>query len=221
MQEELSATIEEYLEHIFKLQEEAGVARTGDIAKRLGVSPGTVVNIVRWMERKGLVIHQPYKGVRLTDEGRKAAIRAVRKHRLAERLLTDLLHMEWERVHEAACKLEHGLTEEVMELLERELGGPRTCPHGNPLPTKRGEIVEEGADPLASLGAGEEGVVAKIVEEDEGLLRYLSRLRVLPGTVVKVLERDPFGDLIAVRVGERRHVLSRRVASAVYVRRGG
>ncbi|MEM4699533.1 MAG: metal-dependent transcriptional regulator [Candidatus Nezhaarchaeales archaeon] len=218
-QGEVSAAIEEYLEHIFRLQEAAGVARTGDVAKRLGVSPSTVVNVVKWLERRGLVMRQPYRGIRLTEKGRKAAIQAIRKHRLAERLLTDLLHMDWDKVHEAACKLEHGLTEEIMESLERGLGGPRTCPHGNPLPTKHGEVVEEEVVPLADLDEGEGGVIAKIVEEEGGLLRYLSKLRLLPGAEVEVLERSPLGDLIAIRVGGERCVLSHRVASVIYARR--
>lgn len=219
LQEEVSATIEEYLEQIFRLQEATGAARTGDVAKRLGVAPSTVVNVVKWLEKKGLVVRQPYRGIRLTEEGRKAALQAIRKHRLAERLLTDLLHMDWDKVHEAACRLEHGLTEEIMESLERGLGEPKTCPHGNPLPTKHGEVVEGEGTPLTDLNEGEGGIVLRITEEEGGLLRYLSRLRLLPGTAVKVLERSPLGDLITVKVGRGQHVLSHRVASVIRIKR--
>ncbi|MCX8204494.1 MAG: metal-dependent transcriptional regulator [Candidatus Nezhaarchaeota archaeon] len=217
-QEELSATVEEYLEHIFKLQEKIGAAKTGDLAKRLGVAPSTVTNVVKWMEERGFVARQPYRGVKLTEKGRRIAIQIVRKHRLAERLLTDLLRMSWDRAHEAACKLEHGLTEEVLELLEGALGDPKTCPHGNPLPTKRGEIIEEEATSLINLNVGERGVVAKIAEEDEDLLKYLGKLKVYPGAAVEVLERAPLDNLVTIRVGRERHTLGRRAASAIYIR---
>lgn len=128
MAKEVTAATKKYLEGIYRLQEKNGVARTGDIVKLLKVAPGTVTNTVRRLKREGLVAHEPYRGVKLTKEGRKIALRMIRRHRLSERLLTDILHVEWSKAHEAACRLEHGITDDITENLERVLGYPKTCP---------------------------------------------------------------------------------------------
>ncbi|MBS7629459.1 metal-dependent transcriptional regulator, partial [Candidatus Bathyarchaeota archaeon] len=136
-----SSSIEEYLENIYRLQERDGVARTKKLAEMMNVTLGTITNTIESLERRRFVKHLPYKGVRLTKEGEKIAIDVIRRHRLVERLLTDILRMEWSRVHEVACKLEHGFTEELVMLIGKSLGYPKTCPHGNPIPTRKGSMV--------------------------------------------------------------------------------
>ncbi|MGB9741111.1 MAG: metal-dependent transcriptional regulator [Candidatus Bathyarchaeia archaeon] len=216
--EEATPVIEEYLECIYRLEEKYGVARTKDIVDMMGVVPGTVTNTVRLLEKNGLIMHQPYRGVKLTNKGRRIAIQVVRRHRLSERLLVDILHMEWEKVHELACKLEHSLTEEMIKPLEKALKHPRTCPHGNPIPTKCGGIVEEKSVPLINLDVGAQGVVMKIVEERRDILQYLSRLGVFPEVPIKILEKNSIDDSVTLMIGETCHVLSRRIASVVYVK---
>lgn len=217
--EEISAVIEEYLECIFKLQEKSGVARTNDIVKSLGVVPGTVTNTVEWLEKEGLVTHRPYKGVKLTEKGRKIALQVIRRHRLSERLLTDILHMEWDKVHDAACKLEHGITDEIIKPLEKTLGHPKTCPHGNPIPTKCGGIIEEESQPLTALNEREQGTIVKITEEKADLLRYLGTMGLVPGASLEVMEKAPFNGPITIKVGRTNRALSREVASIIKVRR--
>jgi len=217
--EEVSAVIEEYLECIFKLQEKCGVARTNDIVKSLGVVPGTVTNTVVWLEKKGLVTHKPYKGVKLTEKGRKIALQVIRRHRLSERLLTDILHMEWDKVHDAACKLEHSITDEIIKPLEKILGHPKTCPHGNPIPTKCGGIIEEESQPLTALNKQEQCTVVKITEEKADLLRYLDTIGLVPGASLEVVGKAPFNGPITVKVGRTNHALSREVASIIKVKR--
>jgi DtxR family Mn-dependent transcriptional regulator len=216
--QEISAVIEEYLECIFKLQEKSGVARTNDIVKSVGVVPGTVTNTVEWLEKEGLVTHKPYKGVKLTEKGRKIALQVIRRHRLSERLLTDILHMEWDKVHDEACKLEHGITEEVIKPLEKALRHPKTCPHGNPIPTKCGGIIEEKSRPLVGLVKGEQSEIVKITEENSSLLRYLGELGLVPGVSVYIVEKAPFDGPLTVKVGSTIHALSRGVASIIYVK---
>jgi DtxR family Mn-dependent transcriptional regulator len=216
--EEISAVIEEYLECIYRLQEKNGVARTNDIVKELKVVPGTVTNIIRWLKKKGLVIHQPYKGAKLTRKGRKIAIQVIRKHRLSERLLTDILHIEWDKVHEIACKLEHSITEEIIKPLEKALKHPKTCPHGNPIPTACGGITEEKLVPLTNFAIGRKGTIAKITEERMDLLQYLSSLGIMPGALIEILEKTPFNGPITVKVGLTRHALSRQIASIIQVK---
>jgi DtxR family Mn-dependent transcriptional regulator len=215
---EVTAVIEEYLECIYKLQEKSGVARTNDIVKSLEVAPGTVTNTVEWLEKQGLVTHKPYKGVKLTQKGRKIALQVIRKHRLSERLLVDILHMGRDKVHDAACKLEHSITEEMIKPLEEALKHPKTCPHGNPIPTEGGEIIEEKSLPLLELAVGEQGTVVKITEEKADLLRYLDKLGLVPKAPIEILEKAPFNGPITVKVGSTNHAISRAVASIIQVK---
>ena len=217
--EEISAVIEEYLECIYRLQEKSGVARTSDIVKSLGVVPGTVTNTVEWLEKEGLVTHKPYKGVKLTEKGRKIALQVIRRHRLSERLLTDILHMEWDKVHDAACKLEHSITDEIIKPLEKTLGHPKTCPHGNPIPTKCGGIIEEESQPLTALNEREQGTIVKITEEKADLLRYLDTMGLVPGASLEVVGKAPFNGPITIKVGRTNRALSREVASIIKVKR--
>ena len=219
MSEVVTATIEEYLEGIYRLQEKRGVARTSDIVKLLQVVPGTVTNTVERLEKEGYVTHEPYKGVKLTGKGLKIAVQVLRRHRLSERLLTDILHVEWDKVHDAACKLEHGITNEIIRPLEKALGHPKTCPHGNPIPTKCGGIIEEKSQPLTTLNEREQGVIVKITEERSDLLQYLDALGLVPGAPIEILERTPFNGPVTLKVDGTSHALSRAMASVIRVKK--
>jgi DtxR family Mn-dependent transcriptional regulator len=216
---EVTPVIEEYLECIYKLQEKSGVARTSGIVKSLGVAPGTVTNTVEWLEKQGLVTHKPYKGVKLAEKGQKIALQVIRKHRLSERLLVDILHMERDRVHEVACKLEHSITDDMIKPLEEALKYPKTCPHGNPIPTEDGEIIEEKSLPLLELSVGEHGTVVKITEEHSDLLRYLDKLGLVPKAPIEILEKAPFNGPITMKIGSTNHAISRAIASIIQVKR--
>lgn len=219
MTEEVTAVIEEYLEAIYKLQEKSETARTSDIVRMLEVTPGTITNTVERLEKEGYVTHEPYKGVKLTDKGLKIALQVVRRHRLSERLLTDILHVEWDKVHEAACKLEHGITEEIIKPLEKALRHPKTCPHGNPIPTKCGGIIEETSLSLTELNEREQGTIVKITEEKSDLLHYLDTLGLVPGTSIEILEKAPFDGPITLKIGATSRALSRAMTSIIQVKR--
>jgi len=198
--------------------EKSGVATTSDLVRSLRVAPGTVTNTIARLEKESFVIHEPYRGVRLTEKGRRIALRIIRKHRLSERLLTDLLNVEWERVHEAACKLEHSISDEIAKKIEKALGHPKTCPHGNPIPTECGGIIEEKSRPLNELELEERGIIAKITDEKRELLEYLNSLKVRPGKVVEVIEKAPLGGPITIRIEGENHALSQEVASLIKVK---
>jgi DtxR family Mn-dependent transcriptional regulator len=217
--EEVTAAIEEYLECIYKLQEKSGVARTSEMVKSLNVAPGTVTNTVEWLEKQDMVTHKPYKGVKLTQKGRKIALRVIRKHRLSERLLVDILHMGRDRAHDAACKLEHSITDDMIKPLEEALKHPKTCPHGNPIPTENGEIIEEKSLPLLELAVGEHSIVMKITEERYDLLNYLDKLGIAPQASIEILEKAPFTGPITVKVGSTSHAISYAIASIIQVKR--
>lgn len=217
---EVSSTIEEYLEAIYKLEEKKGSAKTGDLARELKVTLGTVTNTIESMEKQNLIIHRPYKGVKLTKTGRKTALNVVRRHRLSERLLTDILNLEWSKAHDAACKLEHAIADkEIIKPLERALGKPKTCPHGNPIPSESGKIIEEKSELLANLDLGEEGTIVKITDEKPDLLQYLATLGLVPGASVQIEEKAPFNGPIMVRVVGASYALGRNVASVIWVRK--
>ena len=219
MNGEVTAVIEDYLKVIYRLQEKSGVARTSDIVELLQVAPGTVTNTVDRLEKGGLVTHEPYKGVKLTEEGRKIALRVMRRHRLLERLLTDILHVNWSEAHTAACRLEHGITSNITKNLEKALGHPRTCPHGNPIPTKCGGIVEEESQPLTELDEKERGTIAKITEEKPDFLCYLDTIGLAPGASIEVLKKAPFDGPITLKVGGVSHALGHAMASIIQVKR--
>ncbi|MFQ6075230.1 MAG: metal-dependent transcriptional regulator [Candidatus Bathyarchaeia archaeon] len=219
MVREVTDVIEEYLEGIYRLQEKDGVARTSEIVKLLRVVPGTVTNTVERLEREGLVTHEPYKGVKLTEEGRRIALDVIRRHRLSERLLTDILRVEWAKAHQAACELEHGITDDIITNLEKALGHPQTCPHGNPIPMKGGGIVEEESEPLTELSPQEEGVIVKVTDEEPEMLQYLATLGLTPGKAVRVVEKAPFNGPLTVEVAGTDRALSRKMASIIKIKK--
>jgi len=215
----ISRKSEEYLEAIYRLEEKTGSARTMELARKLKVAPGSVTNTIESLERRGLIIHKPYKGVKLTEEGRKLALEVLRKHRLAERLLMDVLHLDWSQVHDTACKLEHAITKEIIKPLEKALKHPKTCPHGNPIPTACGGIIEEKSEPLLNLNPKEKAIVVKISEETSPILQRLATLGLIPGASIEVERKIPFGGPITIKVGDGSHTLEHKFASIINVRR--
>ncbi len=213
--EEITSPTEEFLECTYRLQERNGVAKTGQLVKMLRVVPGTVTNTVKRLEEMGLVIHEAYRGIRLTEKGRNIALQVVRRHRLSERLLTDILHMDWDNVHEPACLLEHSITDEVAEKIERVLGNPRTCPHGNPIPTELGVTDEDDLEPLTALKSGEKGIVRKITDESRYTLERIKKRGLKPGTLVEVLSENP----TTIRTAQSQGEISPQIASAIRVER--
>lgn len=215
----ISEESEEYLEAIYRLEQRDGSAKTMQLANQLKVMPGSITNTIEHLEKHRLVTHEPYKGVKLTEKGRKLALKIIRRHRLAERLLTDVLHLDWSNVHDEACKLEHNLSETIVKPLEKALGNPQTCPHGNPIPSELGKMNEEKSELLISLNPGEGGVISKITEEKHDLLQYLATLGLVPGASVKIEEKAPFNGPIIVKAMGASYALGRNVASVIWVRK--
>jgi DtxR family Mn-dependent transcriptional regulator len=208
---------EMYLKTIYNLERKEGAARTGDIAKILKITPGSVTNTLEVLEGKGLVTREPYKGVVLTDQGRKLALSVFRRHRLAERLLVDVLQMDWAESHDEACKLEHSISDAVASSIEKKLEDPKTCPHGNPIPDEKGSIPPVKSDALSNLENGERAIVCMIPDESTELLRYLSTLGMFPGAKISVEEKAPFKGPMLVKVGENAYPISLDVASGIFV----
>jgi len=215
----LSNQAEEYLEAIYRLEQKGGFARTMELARNLKVVPGSVTNTIENLKRKGLVIHKPYKGVKLTENGRKIASSVLRRHRLAERLLTDILHLDWSEVHDPACKLEHALSPEIIKPLEKALGHPKRCPHGNPIPTNCGGIFEEETMALSELGAKMSGVIVKITEEKTETLQQLTRLNLTLGKRVEVENKIVPSGSLTIRVEGESCAIDHDLASIIHVKK--
>ncbi len=214
----ISESIEEYLEIIYKLEQEVSPVTTSALAERLGISAASVSEMTTKLAEQGLVTREPYRGVILTTKGKSQALTLIRRHRLWERFLTDMLDLPWDQVHEEACRLEHVTSPLVEERLAQFLGDPETCPHGYPMPTAEGEIAVEAGRPLAELTAGQRARVLRVPEGDDDLLRYLASLGLGSQTMVQVETVAPFQGPLTVQIGEARHVLGRELASQIVVR---
>ena len=213
-----SPRTEEYLEYIYKLQEMHESAITSKLAERLELSPSSVSEMLKQLEQKGLVKYAE-KGVVLTKEGELKAKKVIRKHRLSERLLTDILGFKWDKVHEEACRLEHDISPEMEEKIEEKLGNPKTCPHGYPIPDKDGLIVQDNTVKLSELKANEKGVIRSVFEENSEMLQYLGSLGLYPETEVEVKSVAPFGGPILIRVAGSEKSIGKELAEKLLVQR--
>ncbi|MGD0998689.1 MAG: metal-dependent transcriptional regulator, partial [Thermoleophilia bacterium] len=160
-----SESREEYLEAIFKLAQQPEGATVSRVADELGLAAPSVSQMVARLAGEGLIERDPASRVLLTREGRREALRLVRRHRLSERFLTDYLDLPWDQVHDEACKFEHVLSDEVEERLAAHLGNPQTCPHGRAIPSADGELPDEPARPLAELCAGQKSTISFVSDE--------------------------------------------------------
>lgn len=213
-----SASVEEYLEAIYKLQQQEHPVKVSQLAGAVGVAPASATEMTKKLAEEGFVNRTKGVGVCLTAKGRELAVKTVRKHRLVERFLTDVLGMPWDRVHEEACLFEHVVSEDVEAGLEKLLGEPETCPHGYPIPDRDGQVEEQAtSEPLSGAEAGQMVRVAAVQEDDTAMLSYLASLGLLPGVEVKVAEVAPFGGPHLIEVGGARYALGREVASKVMV----
>jgi len=207
---------EEYLEAIYKLQERGQAVTAAQLAQGLGGTASAASAVLHYLMKQGLVQHQDRQPT-LTQQGLQRASSVVRRHRLAERLLTDVLGMSWDRTHEEACKLEHILSPEVEERLATVLGHPDTCPHGYPVPV--GEQIQlPPAQPLSMLLPASRAVIVRVAHEDGGLLRYLATLGLFPQRELTVEERAPFDGPVMVKVGGAHYALGKDVAEQIMVR---
>ncbi len=212
-----SATAQNYLKAIFVLGADGRPVTTSVLAQRLGVSAPTVTSMLKRLAAEGLVSHVRYHGVQLTDAGEAHALRVVRRHRLLETYLHDVLGMSWDQVHDEAEVLEHAVSDRLEDRIAAALGEPARDPHGDPIPPRRGVHREVVDEPLDRVPPGTRVRVERVSDRDPALLRYLARLEVRPGTELTVVERSPFGGPTWVQVGRRRHPLGTELARAIAV----
>jgi DtxR family Mn-dependent transcriptional regulator len=203
MTTQASPATEEYLQAVYTLADEGGQVIGARLAEFLRISPAAVSEMVHRLERDGLLRLDERKEVRLTDRGQVAASSIIRRHRLAERMLVDLLGYDWWKTHEEAERIEHAMSPEMEERLNRVLGDPQTCPHGNPMPG----TTPRPTRPLERLATGERATVERIpdqFEHEPGFLEYLDTQGVRPGVTLEMIERGQGVLRVGVNGTERR-----------------
>ena len=215
--EALSKADREALKAIYRLSGD-GDAHTGVLAERLGLSPGTITATVKRLADRGLVDHKPYRGVELTRSGRRAAIASIRRHRIVERFLADMLGYAWNEADRLATSFEHDLPQEVEDRMYVALDRPATCPHGFPIPAKATAELPL-MPPLYALEPGDSAVVAVPGSTDPEIVAFLDTLGLRPGVLVEVKEKHPFDGPLVLRVDGKDRTLGATVANQVFVQK--
>jgi len=214
----LSTAVEDYLRAIIDLELRDGRATTSAVAERLGVSAPSASAMAKRLAALGLVQRSPYRGVVLTDTGRRAALELLRHHRLLERYLVETLGIPLHEVHAEADRLEHALSEELEARIDEALGHPTVDPHGDPIPDRELSLQSPPSPTtLLDLEPGAGGTVSRVPDRDTALLLYLDELALLPGCRVEVANVAPFNGPLGVRTQTGEHAIGRDVAAAIEV----
>jgi DtxR family Mn-dependent transcriptional regulator len=212
-----SPAVEDYAKAIYTLQRRAdSPVTTTALAERLDVSAASASGMVRRLSEIGLVKHEPYKGVELTERGNAVALEVIRHHRLLELLLAEL-GVPWDRVHDEAEVLEHHISEELEALIAERLGDPTHDPHGDPIPTADLSVDEGSSIALNDLEIGQRGRFVRVSDSEPEMLRYLSDLGLAPGEKLELIGREPFEGPLVVGFGGKQHPLGIALASAMRV----
>jgi DtxR family Mn-dependent transcriptional regulator len=204
-QSDRSDAVEDYLKAIRHLQQESAPVSTSALAQLLDRSPASVTNMVKSLAERGLVKHEPYHGVRLSEAGEREALRIIRRHRVIEAYLIERLGYSWDQVHAEAERLEHAASDVLVERMADALGHPELDPHGSPIPTAEGKVTERRHPALSEMGQGANVIVREVSDA------------VYPGTRVEVMEHEPFEGPIRVRIAGRERSLGRGLAEIVRV----
>ncbi|MGE5444509.1 MAG: metal-dependent transcriptional regulator [Ignavibacteriales bacterium] len=214
----VSPTIEDYLKAIYKLQKQQGRVTTSSIAEKLALSDATVTVMIKRLSKGKFLKHIPYHGVVLTEEGEKLALKVIRRHRLVELFLKEVLGLDWDKVHDEAEKLEHFISDEILERMDHVLRYPKTDPHGDPIPTGDGKIEDvRGNHSLADIEARKTVVISSVSDSDPEKLRYMAGLGLFPKVSVTIKDKSPFEGDLFIKVGSNEHHLPREVARSIYV----
>ena len=216
-----SYTVENYLKAL--LQAQIGMrpdelVPMGKLAAALGVVPGTATTMVKTLAESGLVQYEPYAGVRLTTAGEKLAAMVLRRHRLIELFLVQVMGMSWTEVHEEAEHLEHAVSERLIERIDEMLGRPAVDPHGDPIPDSHGAVDRREYDTLLTCPLHARVAVSRVTDQDTTFLRFVERHDLKPGSIVEVEERDEAADSVRLKGDSDREItIGTRAASKVLV----
>jgi len=215
-----TSTVEDYVKQVFLIQQELGgeVAPMGRLSDAMGITPGTTTTMVKAMADDGLVNYEPRVGVRLTAKGSSLALGVLRRHRIAELFLVQILGMDWSEVHEDAERLEHAISDKLLDRMDAMLDRPTRDPHGDPIPATDGNLQLSSYKNLSMAHAGEKVNVARIIDQSPDFLLYVRKVGMAPGASVKIIDRNPIADSIQIQLGSGDKIaLSLRVAQKIAV----
>lgn len=196
----LSRSAEDYLKAVYSLNERGEPAGTTELARALDVQPGSVSGMIRRLAEDGLLEHEPYRGVRLTPQGSREALKVLRRHRIIESFLVRHLAFDWEDVHAEAERLEHAASDRLVDRMAEAMGHPTTDPHGAPIPTRHGKIAAKPAPRLDEVQTGTRITVRSVPDEDPQHLRYFKSVRLVPGAKAVVEQGSVDGGPVVVIV---------------------
>jgi DtxR family Mn-dependent transcriptional regulator len=206
----------EALKAIYRATRDRDEAQTGALADALGLTPGTVTATLKRLADEGLIDYRPYRGARLTAHGGRVAIAAIRRHRIVERFLADMLGYAWNEADRLAVTFEHDLPDEVEDRMFTALNRPAACPHGLPIPAKEAAEIP-ATPPLYDLEPGDRGVVAVPGSTEPDVVNFLDTLGIRPGVPIEVREKHPFDGPLVLDVDGKTRTLGHRVAQQVLV----
>lgn len=212
----LSPVSQDTLKCIYMVQRRTGNAINKVLAEKLSVKPATITKMLKRLACLGFISYKPYCGVVLTESGTKAALEVIRRHRLIELYLVKRLGFTWDEVHSEAESLEHAISERLEQRLAEDLGDVRNDPHGNPVPTKDGQIHEIKSVILSNYSVGDRLRIVEVMEDDSEALRYIGFLGLLPGCSVEILEMTPFEGPIRIKVDSNVREITPKLASMIY-----
>jgi len=216
----ISAAMQEYLAEAYRLahyQKDNPYVSTSALAEVMGVSAPAVTRMVQRLKEGGYLEHEPYQGISLTESGEREALLNIRRHRLVERFLVDVMRFGWHEVHDAADEIGAIVSERLVTRMEEMAGFPRRCPHGEPIPTADGRMPNVIDNPLTEVEIGKDYVISRANSHDEEKLKYLDTLGLKTGVHIKLIDRAPFEGPLQIQVGDETHFVGYAIATVLRV----
>ena len=210
---------ENYLKEIYALEQDHGQVTTSMLAERFGYSPATITGMLKKLALHGWVDYEPYQGVSLTESGRMIALGVIRRHRLLETYLVQVLKVPWERVHAEAERMEHTLSEYMEERIDEALGRPQFDPHGAPIPSVNGQVKNIERLRLSDLAAGEHAEIVEVPDRSPELLTYLNQLGLIPGIEITVVSIETIDGLVTLQTPSGTCTLGQTSADQVFIKK--
>lgn len=213
----ISPAMQRYAAKIYRLQQDHAYVNLSLLAEHVDVSQQAASRMIRRLKETGLVVHEPYRGVQLTRVGERVALPLIRRHRLAEVFLVQIMRFGWEIVHELADVLEPGINQVLEDRIDELTGHPTRCPHGDPIPTREGVMPSLNDMSLVTLESGAVGRISRVRTHDPEKLRYLAELGLVPGVEFRLEAKAPFNGPLRIRAGNQEHILGHELAATLWV----
>ena len=212
-----SEQIENYLKNIYKLSTVEGKVTTSSLSEKLQISPASVSEMIKKLAEEGTLTHTPYKGVELTDEGKLLALRIIRKHRLWEMFLVEVLHFSWDEIDDEAERFEHIMSDKMEDKIDEVLGHPLIDPHGDPIPTKDGILKYALSFPLSQAAEGQTFRVLRVSDDNSELLQYVSSIGISLNKKITIKQKMSFDSSMLVKINNKEFNISSTIADNIFV----